>query len=260
MPKFAANLTMMFNELDFMDRFKGAADAGFKGVEFLFPYAYPADALKDRLARHDLVQALFNMPPGDWEAGDRGIGALPGRESEFREGVEKAIEYARALDCPLLHAMAGLMPDGADGQKYRETYVENLRLAAEACAGNGIRLVIEAINTRDIPGYFLNRPAQAFAVIAEVASDNLFVLYDIYHAQITEGYLAETIRAHIDRIAHFQIAGVPGRHEPDVGEIHYPYLFEVVDSLPFTGWIGCEYRPKAGTTEGLGWARGYGIG
>ncbi len=260
MPKFAANLTMMFNELDFMDRFKGAADAGFKGVEFLFPYAYPADVLKDRLAEHNLVQALFNMPPGDWDAGDRGLAALPGRESEFREGVDRAIEYARALNCPLLHAMAGLAPDGADGQRYRETYVENLSLAAETCAGNGIRLVIEAINTRDIPGYFLNRPAQAFAVIADVASDNLFVLYDVYHAQITEGYLAETIRAHMDRIAHFQVAGVPGRHEPDIGEINYPFLFEIVDSLPFTGWIGCEYRPRAGTVEGLGWAGGYGIG
>jgi len=260
MPKFAANLTMMFNEVDFLERFGAAAEAGFKGVEFLFPYAYPADALKDRLAEHGLVQALFNMPPGDWEAGDRGIAALPGRESEFREGVEKAIEYAGALDCTCLHAMAGVVPAGAGSAAHRETYVENLRLAAQACAAHGMRLVIEAINTRDIPGYFLSRPSQALAVIDEVAGDNLFLLYDVYHAQIMEGYLAETIRANAGRIAHFQIAGVPGRHEPDIGEINYPFLFEVVDGLSYGGWIGCEYRPRAATREGLGWAGAYGIG
>ena len=257
MPKFAANLTMMFNEVDFLDRFAAAGAAGFTGVEYLFPYAFEADELAARLKDNGLVQVLHNLPAGDWDAGDRGIGALPGRESEFREGVEKAIEYARALDCPLLHAMAGLMPDGADGQKYRETYVENLRLAAEACAGNGIRLVIEAINTRDIPGLYLHNTRQAADIVAETGSDNLFIQYDIYHMQVMEGDLAPTIEAFLGQIPHMQLADTPGRHEPGTGEINYPFLFGHIDRIGYDGWIGCEYKPADRTEDGLGWLKSY---
>jgi len=259
MPKFAANLSMMFSEVDFLDRFAAAAKVGFVGVEYLFPYAYPADDLKQRLAENGLAQVLFNMPPGDWDAGERGIAALPGREAEFREGVDRAIEYARALDCPQVHAMAGLVPDGGTA-KHLETYVENLRAAAKTCAGAGIRLLIEPINTRDIPGYFLSRPAQGLEILDKAAVDNLYLQYDIYHAQMTEGYLAETIAANIGVIRHFQLAGVPGRHEPDIGEINYPYLFQAIDDLGYDGWIGCEYKPKGDTVAGLGWAAEYGIG
>jgi hydroxypyruvate isomerase len=259
MPKFAANLSMMFTEVDFLDRFAAAAGAGFTGVEYLFPYAYAADDLKQRLADNGLAQALFNMPPGDWDAGERGIAALPGREAEFRDGVERAIEYARALDCPQVHAMAGLAPGGGT-EKHLETYVENLRGAAKTCAGAGIRLLIEPINSRDMPGYFLDRPRQGLEVLEMAAVDNLYLQYDIYHAQIMEGSLAETIAANIGVIRHFQLAGVPGRHEPDVGEINYPYLFQTIDDLGYDGWIGCEYKPQGDTVAGLGWARDFGIG
>jgi len=260
MPKFAANLSMMFNEVDFPDRFKAAADAGFKGVEYLFPYAWTAAELKQRLADNGLVQVLFNLPPGDWDAGERGIASLPGRQAEFREGVDKAIEYAGVLGCPQVHAMAGLMPDDADAAKFHDTYVENVSFAAAACAKAGLPLLIEPINTRDMPGYFMNRPQQALKVIGEVGSDNLFLQYDIYHAQIMEGSLATTIADNIGIIRHFQLAAVPGRNEPDAGEINYPFIFAHIDGLGYDGWIGCEYKPRGETTAGLGWAGDYGIG
>ena len=260
MPNFAANLSMMFNEVDFLDRFKAAADVGFKGVEYLFPYAWPAADLKDRLDDNGLVQALFNMPPGDWDAGERGIASLPGRQSEFQDGVGRAIEYADILGCAQIHAMAGVMPADADEEAYLETYVENLRFAAAACGRAGLRMVIEPINTRDMPGYFMNRSGQALQVIETVGSDFLFLQYDIYHMQIMEGSLATTIEANRDIIRHFQIAAVPGRNEPDGGEINYPFLFRHIDALGYDGWTGLEYKPRAGTVEGLGWAKEYGIG
>ncbi len=260
MVKFAANLSMMFNELDFLDRFKGAADAGFKGVEYLFPYAWPAEDIKGWLDDNALDQVLFNMPPGDWEAGERGIAALPGRQSEFRDGVGAALDYAARLGCERLHAMAGIPPEGADSQACRETYLGNLGFAAAACAERGVTLLIEPINTRDMPGFFLDRPAQALAVMAEVGADNLFLQYDVYHAQIMAGDLARTIADNIGAIRHFQIAGVPERNEPDTGEVDYRFLLALIDSLGYEGWIGCEYRPRGGTMEGLGWAADYGIG
>jgi len=260
MPKFAANLSMMFNEVDFLDRFKAAADVGFKGVEFLFPYAWPAADLKQRLANNGLAQALFNLPPGDWDGGERGIASLPGRQSEFEDGVGAAIEYAVALGCPQVHAMAGLMADDGDAGLHLETYVGNLKFAAAACAKAGVRLLIEPINTVDMPGYFMNRPGQALVVIDAVGSDNLFLQYDIYHAQIMEGRLAASIAANIDVIRHFQLAAVPGRNEPDGGEINYPFIFAHIDALGYDGWIGCEYKPRGDTVAGLGWGGDYGIG
>lgn len=260
MPKFAANLALMFTEVEFLDRFEAAANAGFKAVECIFPYAYSAAEIKQRLDDHGLMMVKFNLPPGDLDAGDFGLTALPGRESEFRESVGEAIEYARLLACPQLHTLAGLAAEGGDPANCMETYLENLDFAAAAMAERGVRLLIEAINTRDFPGYFLSRTAQALEVLEAVASENLFLQYDIYHAQIMEGNLAETIRANIDVIKHFQVAGVPGRHEPDVGEINYPFLFDLVDSLGYEDWIGCEYHPRAGTEEGLEWVKAYGIG
>ncbi|MDQ2694847.1 MAG: hydroxypyruvate isomerase [Pseudomonadota bacterium] len=260
MPRFSANLSLLFNEVEFLDRFEAAARAGFEGVEYLFPYAWPAEELAERLSRHGLTQALFNLPPGDWEAGERGIAALPGRESEFQDSVGTAIAYAKALGCRRVHAMAGLVAEGADRERMQETYLNNLRFAAAACAGHGIRLLIEAINTRDMPGYFLNHSWQARRIIEAVGGDNLFFQYDFYHMQIMEGNLAATVAANWDIIGHFQLAGVPGRHEPDNGEIHYPFLFELLDTKGYDGWIGCEYRPRTTTLEGLGWGRAYGIG
>ncbi len=260
MPRFAANLSMMFGQLEFLERFGAAADAGFKGVEYLFPYPWPAAGLKQRLADHGLAQVLFNLPPGDWEGGERGIASLPGRRSEFEDGVSAAIEYAGALGCPQVHAMAGLMAAGADPEKHLHTYVENLKFAAAACAKAGIRLLVEPINTIDMPGYFLNRPRQALEVMEAVGSDNLFLQYDLYHAQIMEGRLAATIAANIGVIRHFQAAAVPGRNEPDGGEINYPFIFAHIDALGYDGWIGCEYKPRGDTVAGLGWGKDYGIG
>ena len=260
MPKFAANLSLLFTEVDFFDRFKAAVDVGFKAVECTFPYTYSAAEIKQRLDDHELMLVKFNLPLGDLDAGDFGLTALPGRESEFRESVDKAIEYARLLACPQLHTLAGLAPEGQNPTKCMETYVENLSFAAANLDEHGVGLMIEAVNTRDFPGYFLSRTARAFEVLEMVASDNLFLQYDVYHAQIMEGDLAETIRANIDVIKHIQVAGVPGRHEPDVGEINYRFLFDLIDTLGYDDWIGCEYHPRAGTVEGLGWAKAYGIG
>lgn len=257
MPNFAANLTMMFNEVDFLDRFAAAAQSGFTGVEYLFPYAYDKAELADRLAGHHLTQVLHNMPGGDWEAGDRGIACRPDRVSEFRDGIGRAIEYATTLGCRQLNCLAGIAPEGVPPEKLRQTLVENLRLAAAELAKAGIRLLIEPINTRDIPGFYLNRTGQALDIIGEVGSDNLFLQYDVYHMQIMEGDLTPTLEKHIARIAHIQIADNPGRHEPGTGEINYDFLFGRLDELGYRGWIGCEYKPTTTTPEGLGWFEPY---
>jgi hydroxypyruvate isomerase len=257
MPKFAANLSMQFTEVDFLDRFKAAAKAGYKGVEFLFPYAYDKDELAAKLAENKLQQVLFNMPPGDWAKGERGLACLPDRTGEFRDAVGKAIDYAKALKCPRLHAMAGLRPQGVAEDKLRATYVANLKAAAAETAKAGIMLVIEAINFRDMPGFYLNYSKQALEIIAEVGAPNLKFQYDIYHMQRMEGELANTIKANVAAIGHMQLADNPGRHEPGTGEINYPFLFKAIDEAGYDGWIGCEYVPAAGTEAGLGWFAPY---
>ena len=270
MPRFAANLSMLYPELPFLERFGAAARDGFKAVEFLFPYAWPAEELAEQLHAHGLQQVLFNAPPGGtepasiahaWEKlGERGTASLPGREAEFRTGVSLALQYAQVLNCPRIHLMAGLLPAGADRARHQATYVENLRWAAGEAARHGRDVLIEPINTRDIPGFFLNRQDQAHAILAEVGAPNLKVQMDLYHLQIVEGDVAMKLRQYLPggRVGHLQIAGVPQRHEPDLGELNYSYLFEVIDELGFEGWIGCEYRPArgavaGGTTAGLQW-------
>ena len=253
MPKFNANLTMLFNEVPFLDRFQAAAEAGFKGVEFLFPYAFDKDAIAERLDKHGLVQVLHNLPAGDWDAGERGIACHPDRVGEFQDGVGRAIEYATALGCRQLNCLAGIAPAGVDAEKVHATFVANLRFAATKLEAAGIRLLVEPINTFDIPGFHLNRTAQAIALIEEVGSPNLWLQHDVYHMQRMEGELANTIARHLPRIAHMQIADTPGRHEPGTGEINYAWLFRFIDQLGYDGWIGCEYKPAAGTREGLGW-------
>ncbi|MCP4328888.1 MAG: hydroxypyruvate isomerase [Alphaproteobacteria bacterium] len=257
MPKLAANLTMMFNEVDFLDRFQAAAEAGFKGVEYLFPYDFDKAELARRLHDNNLVQVLHNLPAGDWGAGERGIGCLPDRVGEFQDGVGTAIDYARALDCPRINCLAGIAPDGVDPDRLSSTLVDNLRFAAGKLADAGIKLLIEPINTRDIPGFFLSGTAQGCAIIDAVGSDNLWLQYDIYHMQIMEGDLAPTIEANLARIDHLQLADNPGRHEPGTGEINYPFLFGFIDGLGYDGWIGCEYKPATTTVEGLSWAAPY---
>jgi hydroxypyruvate isomerase len=257
MPKFAANLTMLFNEVDFLDRFAAAAEAGFAGVEYLFPYPYPAEDLAERLAKHNLIQVLHNLPAGDWGAGERGIAVLPERVEEFRQGVDTAIAYAKTLGCSQVNCLTGVAPEGAEPAQLHRTFVENLRFAAERLGAEGIKLLIEPINTRDIPEFFLNRTAQAAAILDEVGSDNLFIQYDIYHMQIMEGDLAPTLEANLARIAHVQLADTPGRHEPGTGEINYPFLFDHLDRIGYSGWIGCEYKPATTTVEGLGWFAPY---
>ena len=255
MPRFAANLSMMYQEHAFLDRFGAAAQDGFKGIEFLFPYAHPAADIRARLAGHGLTQALFNGPPGDWDAGERGLASLPGREAEFRQSVDTALEYARVLGNERVHLMAGLIRPGEERGRHREVYVSNLSYAAKQAATVGVTVVIEPINTRDIPGFFLNRQDEAHAVCAEIGAANLKVQMDFYHCQIVEGDLAMKLRQYIAGIGHIQVAGVPERHEPDLGEINYPYLFGLMDELGYAGWVGCEYRPKAGTSAGLNWLR-----
>lgn len=257
MPRFAANLSMLFTELPFMERFGAAAAAGFKGVEYLFPYAFAKEDLAAELARHGLVQVLHNLPAGNWEAGERGIACDPARVAEFREGVARAIDYATALGCSQVNCLAGIAPAGVSAEVLRETFVANLRFAAAQLKEAGIRLLIEPINTFDIPGFYLNRTAQAAEILDEVGSDNLFIQYDIYHAQRMEGELAATVARHLPRIAHIQLADNPGRHEPGSGEIHYPWLLRHIDGLGYTGWIGCEYKPATTTAEGLGWLEAY---
>lgn len=244
---------MMFNDVPFLDRFGRAAAAGFKGVEYLFPYEFSTDELSERLAEHGLNQVLFNLPPGDFAAGERGIAALPGREVEFRESVDRAIEYARALDCPRLHAMAGLVSDESQRPEMREVYLDNLRYAASRLAEHELTLLIEPINTRSIPGYFINYQAEGHAILAELGEPNLRVQLDLFHAQIMEGDLLAGFKQFQSGVGHIQIAGVPDRHEPDLGEVNFPYLFNSLDEAGYDGWIGCEYNPRGLTEEGLGW-------
>ena len=255
---------MLYPEHDFLDRFEAAAQDGFKAVEYLFPYAFPAAEIAARLKAHGLQQVLFNAPPGDWDGGERGLACLPGREAEFREGFAQALTYAAALGCPRVHVMAGLLPAGAERAAFYPTYVSNLRWAAGEAAKQGVNVLIEPINTRDIPGFFLNRQDHAHQVIADVGAPNLKVQMDLYHCQIVEGDLAMKLRQYLPtgNVGHIQIAGVPQRHEPDLGELNYPYLFSVLDELGFDGWVGCEYRPKlgtqpGGTSAGLGWLKPY---
>jgi hydroxypyruvate isomerase len=265
MPRFAANLSMMYTEhAGFLDRFAAAAQDGFRAVEYLFPYDFPAAEIRHRLDDHGLQQVLFNAPPGDWAAGQRGMACFAERRDEFRRALlEQALPYAQALGCPRVHVMAGLVPPGADRAQLRATYVENLAWAAREAASAGIDVLIEPINTRDIPGYFLNRQDEAHAIVEEVGAPNLKVQMDLYHCQIVEGDVAMKIRKYLGdpqqrgRVGHFQIAGVPERHEPDLGELHHPYLFALLDELGWTGHIGCEYRPRAGTSAGLGWFQPY---
>jgi len=255
MPKFAANLTMMFNEVPFPQRFAAAAKAGFRAVEFLFPYDHTPAEVAGWLHNADLKSVLFNLPPGDWAAGERGLASLPGREEEFRAGVHRALDYAKALGTPRLHAMAGLLPPGAERSRHREVYIANLRYAAKALAAEGRKLLIEPINGRDIPGYFLNTQAEAHAIRAEVGEPNLLVQMDFYHVQIVEGDIAMTFKKYIEGIGHIQIASVPARNEPDDGEVNYPYLFRLLDETGYAGWVGCEYRPRGKTEDGLAWLK-----
>lgn len=257
MPRFAANLSLLWNELDFLDRFAKAADAGFKGVEYLFPYDYPAEQLAEKLRAHGLTQALHNLPPGNWAAGERGIACLPGREGEFQDSVGKAIAYAKVLDTQALNCLAGLTPKDVPAEKVHATLVNNLKFAAAEFKKAGLTLVVEAINTRDIPGFHLNTSRQSFALLDEVGADDIFFQYDIYHMQIMEGDLTPTLRANMHRIRHIQLADNPGRGEPGTGEINYPFLFGAIDAAGYQGWIGCEYRPKTTTDAGLGWFAPY---
>ncbi len=253
MPRFAANLSMLFTEHSFLDRFERAARAGFGAVEFLFPYAHTPGEVAARLRGNRLRCVLHNLPAGDWEAGERGIACLPDRVDEFRAGVAQAIEYATALGAPQLNCLAGKAPLGADEKMLRQTFVANLKYAAAELRRANLKLLIEPINTYDIPGFFLNRTAQAIAIMDEVGSDNLFLQYDVYHAQRSEGELAATIAKHLARIAHVQIADNPGRNEPGTGEINYTFLFEHLARVGYRGFVGCEYKPANGTEAGLGW-------
>lgn len=257
MPRFAANLSMMFQEVGFLDRFAAAAAAGFEAVEFAFPYAYPAEAVAGQLAQHGLTPVLFNMPPGDLDAGERGLASLPGREAVFRDGVAQAVAYAQTLGCGTLHVMAGLLREEALREVHERKYVENLRHAAQACASAGITPVIEAINCRDVPGYFLNYQSQARRIVEAVGAANLKLQLDLYHCQIMEGDLARHIRDLLPVVGHIQVAGVPDRHEPDLGEVEYRYLFDLLDEFGYAGWIGCEYRPRGRTETGLDWFQCY---
>ncbi len=256
MPKFSANLSMMFGECDFLDRFAAAARAGFTAVEFLFPYAHDKDRLAEIAARHGLRVDVFNMPAGDWNAGERGLACDPSRVGEFQEGVGRALEYARALGCGKIHAMAGLRPRGVNEEKMRETYLANLIFAAQELRKHRMRLLVEAINTRDIPGFYLATSRQAFDLMHYAGQDNIYFQYDIYHMQIMEGDLAPTLEKHVARIGHVQLADTPGRHEPGTGEIHYPFLFQHLDRIGYQGFVGCEYRPLTTTEAGLGWMKG----
>ncbi|MBL0421255.1 hydroxypyruvate isomerase family protein [Ramlibacter sp. AW1] len=274
MPRFAANLSLLYPELDFLDRFEAAAADGFRGVEFLFPYAWRPAELAGRLRGHGLQQVLFNAPPGGldagsvdraWQAGDRGLACIPGREAEFRSGVTLALAYARALDCPRIHVMAGVVPAGLTRETVRATFVANLRWAAAEAAHDGVVLLIEPINTRDMPGFFLNRQDHAHELVEEIGAANVQVQMDLYHCQVVEGDVSTKIRRYLPtgRVGHFQVAGVPARQEPDQGELNTAYLFDVIDEVAaacgWQGWVGAEYRPAlasvGGTRAGFGWLR-----
>jgi hydroxypyruvate isomerase len=260
MPRFCANLTMMFNEVPFLDRFQAAAEAGFKAVEFLFPYDFPAAEIRSRLDANGLQQVLFNMPPGDWAAGERGTAALPGRQEEFRAGVEKALEYAAVLGCTRLHCMAGIPPAGLVPGAAANLYIANLAWAAERAHAAGVLIVIEPINHRDMPGFLLNTTAQGAGVVAALGADRVRLLFDVYHCQVTEGDITSRMKALLPIIGHIQIADVPARNEPGTGEIGWRYVFSQMDAIGYDGWVGCEYRPAAGTQVGLAWRNSFQIG
>jgi len=255
MPRFAANLSMLFTEVDFLDRFDAAAQAGFSGVEYLFPYDYPAEEIKARLSVHKLEQVLFNLPAGDWAKGERGIACHPDRVEEFRAGVEKAIAYAKVLGNTQINCLAGIRPQGPDCATVEKTFVDNLKFAADKLEAAGIKLVMEMINTRDIPGFYLNTTKQALAIRDKVGSSNLFLQYDIYHMQIMEGDLARSLEGNLAVINHVQLADNPGRNEPGTGEINYRFLFAHLDRIGYQGWVGCEYKPATTTAAGLGWLK-----
>jgi hydroxypyruvate isomerase len=253
MPKFSANLSMLFTELPFLDRFGAAANAGFDAVEFLFPYAWTTQEIKQRLDMHGLQLVLHNLPAGDWDAGERGIACHPDRVKEFRDGVARAIDYAKALGVGQLNCLAGKAPAGVSEDRLRQTFVDNLTYAAAQLKKADLNLLIEPINSVDIPGFYLTRTTQAAAMLVEVGADNAFIQYDIYHAQRMEGELAETMQKYLPRIGHIQLADNPGRNEPGTGEINYPFLFAHLDKIGYQGWIGCEYKPATTTAAGLGW-------
>jgi hydroxypyruvate isomerase len=255
MPRLAANLSFLFTEVAFLDRFAAAAQAGFRGVEFLFPYDWPAATLRARLDAQGLEQVLFNLPPGDFAAGERGIAAIPGREAEFEAGVVTALTYARALSCKRLHAMAGLDSRGAR----RDTYLANLRRAADMAAADGVTILIEPINQRDMPGYHLSRTEDALGVIAAVGAPNLALQLDLYHRHIVEGGVEEAVARHAPRAGHIQIAAPPDRGEPDAGEIDYRRVLAAIDASGYQGWVGCEYKPRGETTAGLAWVTRCGL-
>ncbi|HYZ31351.1 MAG TPA: 2-oxo-tetronate isomerase [Crenalkalicoccus sp.] len=253
MPRFAANLSMMFTEVPFLDRFARARAAGFTAVEFLFPYEYPAAEIAARLRDNGLQLVLFNAPPGDWAAGERGMAALPGREQAFAEGLSRALDYAAALNCPRIHLMAGLAPAGVPRDTLLATYAANLSRATERCAAARVLPVIEPINHRDIPGYILNTTTEAAAIIQAIGPGRLGLQFDLYHCQVTEGDLTPRIERLLPIAAHMQVADTPGRHEPGTGEVNWPFIFGRIDALGYQGWIGCEYRPAGITEDGLGW-------
>lgn len=259
MPRFAANLTMLFNEVPFLQRFAAAREAGFEAVEYLFPYAWDKQELADQLKTHGLKQVLHNLPAGNWDAGERGIACHPDRVEEFRAGVDEAIAYATALGCGQVNCLAGKLLKGMDPLKAYATFVTNLKYAADRLKRAGIKLLIEPINNKDIPGFYLNTTEQAASILESVGSDNLYIQYDIYHAQRMEGELAATMQKYLPRIAHMQLADNPGRNEPGTGEINYGYLFRHLDAIGYAGWIGCEYKPRTTTTEGLTWLRQAGV-
>ncbi|EKN3978805.1 HPr family phosphocarrier protein [Yersinia enterocolitica] len=257
MPKFAANLSMMFTEVPFLERFKSAKDAGFGGVEFLFPYDYPADQLAAKLKEQGLQQVLFNTSPGDINAGEWGLAALPGREKEARRDIDLALEYALALGCPSIHIMAGVVPVDADRKNYQQTFIDNVRYAADRFAEHNINVMIEALNPKIKPNYLFSSQYQTLELVNLINRPNVFTQLDLFHAQIVDGNLSHLITAFAGRYGHIQIASVPGRHEPDEGEINYAYLFGLLDEINYKGWIGCEYHPRAGTVAGLNWIQPY---
>lgn len=253
MPRFAANLSLLFPELGFLERFAAAREAGFDGVEFLFPYAFEPEQIAGRLQRYGQELVLFNLPAGDWVAGERGMACDPRRIGEFQDSVELALEYAVDLGVKRMHCLSGKQHPAVPFDRAHATFVDNLRFAAAKLAPHGIDLLVEPINDRDVPGYFLTRSSQAAAIIAECAVPNLFLQYDVYHMQRMEGDLAHTLRQLLPLIRHIQIADVPGRHEPGTGEINYPFLFDLLDELGYGGWVGCEYNPRGDTVAGLAW-------
>ena len=264
MPRFAANLSMLYQDLEFFDRFEAAARDGFSAVEYPFPYAFDVRKTVAHLRDNGLQQVLLNTPPGDWNAGERGLACLPGREGDFRSSLRNALDYARTLDCSRVHVMAGIAPSDSAHDTIHSIYVERLRWAAGEASREGVDILIEPINTRDVAGYFLTRQDQAHRVLEDAGVSNLKVQMDLYHCQVVEGDLATKLRRYLPtgRIGHIQIAGVPERHEPDLGEVNYPYLFALLDDFPYEGWVGCEYRPRAGatpggTSQGLGWIKPY---